>query len=99
MADEEARIDELLKRWRAGYDGGRDLPLDELCSADTDLANEVGRRIAALRESLVPGTTPPTPNVAPAPPPADAPATPLRFGSFVLGELIGQGGFGRVYRA
>src|SRR4051812_7677801 len=89
---DDARIDELLRRWQDAYAGGKDLALAELCARDTDLMDEVGGRVAALRKSLAPSTDAPAAAAAPC-------SDGVRLGRFLLGELLGQGGMGWVYRA
>ena len=46
----DPRLDELLLRWEELHDLGQSLSADELCSACPELAGELARRIALLRQ-------------------------------------------------
>ena len=46
----DPRLDELLLRWEELQDLGQSLSADELCSACPELAGELARRIALLRQ-------------------------------------------------
>jgi len=46
----DPRLDDLLLRWEELHDRGQSLSADELCSACPELAGELARRIALLRQ-------------------------------------------------
>jgi eukaryotic-like serine/threonine-protein kinase len=48
--DADARLEELLLRWEELHDQGRSVSPDELCSTCPELAEELGRRMALLRQ-------------------------------------------------
>jgi eukaryotic-like serine/threonine-protein kinase len=48
--DDDTRLAELLSRWEEMRDDGRNASPEELCSTCPELAGELGRRIAMLRQ-------------------------------------------------
>lgn len=93
MSD-DPRIEAMLRRWQEARAMGEDLS-DELCGDAPDLAGALRRRIAALVESEVRHSADTVRDATP----TAGPAAPPRLGPFVLGEVLGEGGMGRVHRA
>ena len=97
---DDSRLAELLLRWEDLHDQGRSVSPEELCSTCPELAEELGRRIAMLRQldPLMDGTTTadghgPRPEPTPASPRQSATARAefhdLRFhAAGALGEVF-----------
>ena len=50
QSDHESKIEDLLVDWESARQAGRDIPIDELCKDQPDLAEGIGQRIAILKQ-------------------------------------------------
>jgi hypothetical protein len=102
MSDENALV-ELLSRWEQEHAEGRDVPVAKLCSARPELAAELERRIAAVRQmqALAQVETAPATADRASFLPVGSPTATLQLPSFPGYQTereLGRGGMGVVYR-
>ena len=93
---DEELLSELLLEWEELYERGQDTAPGELCRDCPGLADELGKRIAALKRTMW------LKNPEPAPEPAEAQpglSGKVLGGRYRLEELIATGGFSEVWRA
>ena len=94
MSDSE-RIAELLVRWEEAWEQGRDIPVDQLCADSPELAPRLRQQIALLRKMAWmkrdAALTPPEEK-------SDPLLEATVGGRYRIEGILGEGGFGRVYR-
>ncbi|QDU21819.1 serine/threonine-protein kinase [Urbifossiella limnaea] len=107
--DDDPLLDRL-SAWQAAFDRGAEVSPAELCRGRPDLLPELERRVADLRRVAQLAATPPPadpdttrPSAGGGPTPAGPPADTASFdpgpGGYEIGERVGGGGMGDVYRA
>jgi predicted Ser/Thr protein kinase len=97
-------IDEMMLRWEAARQQGRDVSPEQLCAECPQFADDLRRRIrAVLAMELVMGVTEHDPHRTMAAPPQDThdPETEAlpRLPGYEIIRIIDQGGMGVVYEA
>ena len=93
---DEELLSELLLEWEELYERGQDTAPGELCRDCPGLADDLGKRIAALKRTMWLKNPEPAPEQAEAQPGLSG---QVLGGRYRLEELIATGGFSEVWRA